>query len=209
MERAYVVLGDVVASRDIEDREAFGRALDGTCRRLNERFDGTVEAGFTPLKGIDELAGVLSSPAPAYDVVDELRARLHPHEMRVAIAAGEIDVGRATGDTARMDGPAFHRADDLLGEMEGTAFRFALDLDDPPVDALVGDLVNLLVFRKRLWTDRQREVVGRYEDLGDQRAVAAELDVTQPAVSRALSRADLRPIREIEHRLRTTLDRYE
>lgn len=209
MGRAYVVLGDVVDSRGIEDREAFGRRLDGACRHLNEAFDGAIEAGLVPLKGIDEFAGVLSTPAPVYDVVDVFRARLHPQEARVAVAGGAIDVGRSTGDPARMDGEAFHRADDRLAEMEGTDFRFALDLEDPPVDALVADLVNMLLFRKRQWTDRQREVVGLYDELGDQQRVAEELGVSQPAVSRALSRADLQPIREIEHRLRTTLERYQ
>lgn len=209
MPQAYVVLGDVVDSRDIGDRQAFGRRLDAACERLDDALGDAVDAGFAPLKGIDEFAGVLSTPAPVYDVVDTFRTRLHPQEVRLAVAVGDIDVGRSTGDPARMDGPAFHRADDLLAEMERTAFRFSLDLEDPPVDTLVGDLVNVLLFRKRQWTDRQREVVERYDERGDQRAVAEELGVSQPAVSRALSRADLRPIREIEHRLRATLERYE
>lgn len=209
MDRTYVVLGDVVDSRDIEDRQAFGRRLEGVCDHLNDAHEGAVEAGFTPLKGIDEFAGVLSTPTPVYDVVDEFRARLHPQETRVATATGEIDVGRSTADPARMDGVAFHRADELLEEMAGSAFRFALDIDEPPVDTLIADLVNLVLFRKRLWTDRQREVVERYDEYGDQTAVADALGVSQPAVSRALSRADLGPIREIEHRLRTTLERYE
>lgn len=209
MGRAYVVLGDVVDSRGIEDREAFGRVLGGACRHLNDAFDGAIEAELVPLKGIDEFVGVLSTPAPVYEIVDEVRARLHPQEARVAVAVGTIDVGRSTGDPARMDGAAFHRADDLLAEMEGSPFRFALDLEDPPVDALIADLVNLLLFRKRQWTDRQREVVALYDERGDQRSVADELGISQPAVSRALSRADRQPIREIEHRLRTTLERYQ
>lgn len=209
MTQAYVVLGDVVDSRDIDDRRAFGRRLDAVCEHLDEAHADAVVAGFAPLKGIDEFAGVLSTPAPVYDVVDAFRERLHPQEVRIAVAVGDIDVGRSTGDPARMDGPAFHRADDLLAEMATSAFRFALDLEDSPVDALVADVVNLLLFRKRQWTDRQREVVARYDERGDQRAVAEELGVSQPAVSRALSRADLQPIRQIEHRLRVTLERYE
>lgn len=204
----YVVLGDVVASRSVEDRGALSERLAAACEAVGAANEDAVAAPFTPLKGVDELAGVLSSPAPIYDVVDGFRERLHPQELRVAVAAGEIDVGADTDDPARMDGPAFHRADDLLAEIGGTDFRFAMDLGEDRLDATVADEVNLLLFRKREWTDRQREVVRRYRELGAQEAVADELGVSQPAVSRALERAMWPTIREIEGRLRTTFGGY-
>jgi len=205
----YVVLGDVVGSRDVEDRAALRGRLDAACEQVTADHADAVVAPFTPLKGVDELAGVLSTPAPSYDVVDGFREALYPHEVRLVVAAGAIDVGAGSGDAARMDGPAFHRADDLLAGLEGTAFRFAMDLGEDPLDDVVADEVNLLLFRKREWTDRQREVVRRYRDLGSQDAVAVELGVSQPAVSRVLERAMWPTIREIEGRLRATLERYE
>lgn len=221
MSYRYVVLGDVVGSRDIEGREEFRRTLVAACERATERSEPHVDAPFELLKGIDELGGVLTSPAPVYDVVDGFAAALRPHELRVAVAGGEIDVAAETGDVTRMDGPAFHRADELLADLTGSDFRFAMDLDGPPESdestdpraAALGDAladeVNLLLFRKRQWTDRQREVVARYEEYGSQREVAEELGVSQPAVSRALDRAMWKPLREIEGRLRETLTRYE
>ena len=205
----YVVLGDVVDSRETEDREALRERLDGACEAVNDAHEEAVLGPFTLLKGVDELAGVLSTPAPVYDVVDGFRAALHPHELRVAAAGGVVDVGVDTGDPARMDGPSFHRADDLLTDIEDTEFRFAMDLGDDRLDDVVADEVNLLLFRKREWTDHQREVVRRYRDLESQAAVAEALGVSQPAVSRTLERAMWPTIREIEGRLRATLGRYE
>jgi len=203
------VLGDVVDSRAVEDRAALRRRLEDACERVSDAHADAVVAPFTPLKGVDELAGVLSTPAPVYDVVDRFRAALHPHELRVGVAAGEIDVGTGSNDPAAMDGPAFHRADELLVDIEGTAFRFAMDLGDEHLDTVVADEVNLLLFRKREWTDHQREVVRRYREAGSQAGVAAAMDVSQPAVSRTLERAMWPTIREIEGRLRATLERYE
>lgn len=205
----YVVLGDVVDSREVGDRVALRRRLDAACERMSTAHADAVVAPFTPLKGVDELAGVLSTPAPAYDVVDGFREALHPHELRLVVAAGAIDVGVDSGDPARMDGRAFHRADDLLDGIDGSAFRFAMDLGDERLDDAVADEVNLLLFRKREWTDRQREAVRRYRELGSQAAVAEELEVSQPAVSRMLERAMWPTLREIEDRLRATLERYE
>jgi hypothetical protein len=205
----YVVLGDVVGSRDVEDREALRESLEDACEQVTAVHEEAVVAPFAPLKGVDELAGVLSSPAPVYDVVDGFRETLHPQELRLVVARGAIDVGLDAGDPAVMDGPAFHRADELLADIGDGAFRFAMDFGDERLDRAVADEVNLLLFRKREWTDHQRRVVRLYRELGDQTAVAGELGVSQPAVSRTLERAAWPALREIEGRLRTTFARYE
>lgn len=205
----YVVLGDVVDSRDAPDRSALREDLESACAAATETAGEAVVAPVAPIKGVDELAGVLSTPGPIYDVVDGFREAMHPHELRVVVTAGEIDVGMDSADAAKMDGPAFHRADDLLEDLAGTPYRFAMDLGEDRLDDVVADEVNLLLFRKREWTDRQREAVRRYRELGSQTAVAEELSVSQAAVSRTLDRALWPTIREIETRLRDTLARYE
>lgn len=205
MAHQYVLLGDVVDSREIDDRAAFESTLRDACRSVTASHETAFDGPLEPLKGIDEIGGVLATPAPVYDVLDALRERLHPHELRVAVASGVVDVGVDTGDVSRMDGPAFHRADELLAEIENGPLRVAMDLENAPLDTAVADEVNLLFAAKRRWTDHQRAVVASYRDTGSQAATADELDVSQAAVSQALSRASWPTIREIEHRLRATL----
>jgi len=209
MPKRCVVLGDVVASRDIGDREAFRERLLEACAAANETLDDAVVAGFTPQKGVDEFGGVLETPARLYDAVDTIARYLHPEEVRFAVAWGEVDVAPDANDVQQMDGPVFHRADELQDSIADTPFRFAMDLDDPPLDDTLGDEINLLLLRKAEWTERQRRIAARYAELGSQAAVADELDVSQPAVSQSLARANYRVLREIEGRLRTTLERYE
>lgn len=208
MAKRCVVLGDVVASRDIPDRAAFREQLLGTVEYVNRTFTEQVVADFALQKGVDEFGGVLASPVRVYDVVDEITRRVHPEAVRFAVCWGEVDVEPDASDVQRMDGRAFHRADDLQQSIADTPFRFAMDLDDPPLDTTLADEVNLLLLRKADWTDRQHRVVARYEELGSQDAVADELAISQPAVSQALDRADYRLLREIEDRLRGTLTRY-
>lgn len=209
MTKRCVVLGDVVESRDIPDREAFHERLLSACARVNDAYEGTIVAGFTLQKGVDEFGGVLESPARVYDVVDTIARHVHPEEVRFAVCWGAVDVAPDANDVQRMDGPAFHRADELQQSIADTPFRFAMDLQDPPLDTTLADEINLLLLRKAEWTTRQHRVAARYDDLESQAAVADELDISQPAVSQALSRANYRVLREIEDRLRTTLARYE
>lgn len=209
MTKRCVVLGDVVGSRDIADREAFRGTLLDAIATVNDTFDDHVVADVTLQKGVDEFGGVLDSPTSVYDVVDTLARHLHPQEVRFAVCWGTVDVAPHATDVQQMDGPAFHCADELQQPIADSPFRFAMDLDDAPLDTSLADEINLLMLRKAEWTPRQHRVVSRYETLGSQQAVADALDISQPAISQALSRANYPVLREIEGRLRETLARYK
>ncbi|WP_247728938.1 SatD family protein [Halovivax limisalsi] len=200
----YVVLGDVVDSRAITDRDGFRETFADARERLTESYDSAFVAGPSVLKGIDELGAVVSTLEPIYDVVRTLEHELHPHAIRLAVASGEISVGE-TGSVAHMDGEAFHRATELLERIERDGLRFGLDTGTRPLDTAVADEINLLVHLREGWTDRQREVVTRYERAATQQAVASELDISQQAVSNVLQSASWPLIETIEDRLRETL----
>lgn len=207
--RTYVVLGDVVDSREIDDRATFRDRFERTQRVVATDFDSAFAAGPSVLKGIDELGGVMTSLTPVYDVVITLQRRLHPHAIRIAVARGEIDFGAADGDVSRMDGEAFHRATELLEAVDRDGLWFGLDTGTDPLDTAVADEINLLLARRAEWTDRQRDVVAAYERLGTQTAVAEELGVSQQSVSNVLQGATWPLVETIETRLRRTLTHYD
>ncbi|AGB16427.1 hypothetical protein Halru_1828 [Halovivax ruber XH-70] len=200
----YVVLGDVVDSREIADRDGFRETFTEARETVAARYESSFVAGPSVLKGIDELGAVLSSLDSLYDVAITLQNVLYPHAIRLAVASGEISVGE-TDAVAHMDGEAFHRATELLEAVERDGLRFGLDTDTHPLDTAVADEVNLLLSLRESWTDRQREVVTRYERAPTQRAVADELGISQQAVSNTLQSASWPLIETIEGRLRETL----
>ena len=204
----YVVLGDVVGSREIDDRAAFRGQLSDARNAVTDACGEDFVAGPSVLKGIDEVGAVLTRLGRLYDVVVTMNDRLHPHAIRLAVASGEIEFG-ATDDVARMDGEAVHRATELLEGVEADGLWFGLDTGTEPLDTAVADEINLLVHLRRSWTDRQREVVTRYERTGTQRAVADELGVSQQAVSTVLQGASWPLIETVEERLRRTLASYD
>ena len=204
----YVVLGDVVDSRSIEDRAAFRETFATARRAVVTTLGGTLSVGPTVLKGIDEIGLVLSSIDRLYDLVITLADALHPHQIRLAVARGPVDT-TVTDSVARMDGEAFHRATDLLESIDTDGLLFGLDADRSPLDTAVTDEINLLVDRRASWTDRQREIVAAYERTGVQHEVASELGISQQAVSDVLRSADWPLVETIEGRLRETLATYD
>lgn len=201
-----VVLGDVIESRDLDGREAFASRIRGVVDRVNREFADDLAAEVTMLKGIDEFVAVLDSVAPLYRVVDALQRGIAPVEARVVAVAGEIDVGG--DDATELDGPAFHAADDRLRALEGRDLFVDVDGGDDTVDRLVAGQMNALYLLKRDWTDRQRDVVDRYRELGTQTAVADELGVSQQTVSNVLAAANWPRIARLEADLNDTLAGY-
>lgn len=196
---ACVVVADVVGSREVEDRGAFGRTLRNALARMNDRHADELAADFAVLKGVDEFAGVLATPTSLVAVVTDLQAALHPVSARYAAVEGTIDVEVDADDVRRMDGPAFHRADELLADLRDG--RFALELDEARLAWAVTAGLDVVLARRENWTERQVEVVESYSRHGTQRATADALDVSQQAVSRVLTQADHGRVRRAERLL--------
>lgn len=195
-----VVVGDVIDSRKVEDREQLRRRLETGIARANDAVRNALAAPFEILKGVDELAGVLAGPATAYRAMRELTEAIHPAEIRFAVIWGTVDVGADASTVAAMDGPAFHRADESLARVERKNRYVSLAIGSSPgvFETLLEDLIELVLRRKDEWTERQTELVERYRELDSMTAVAEAEGVSTQAVSKGLSRADARRIGEIE-----------
>jgi hypothetical protein len=205
---ACVLLGDVVGSRGLSNRAVFGTTLETACRSVDEAFADAVIAPATPLKGVDEVGVVLEDWRVVYDVVRRFYEAVHPVRVRFAAVAGDIDVGVGSGRVPAMDGPAFHRADEMLASVADADLLFDLAVSESTLDRAIADEVNLLLRWRAGLTERQAEYVRAYERRGTQAAAAADLGVTQQAVSNELRDAGWPFVDRIERRLGRTLEEY-
>lgn len=211
-EVGIVLLSDVRASRELENRAAFARRLDEVLAAINER-EG-VTGAFEHQAGLDEFAGVLR-PGRAGAVLARLWTALHPIAVRFALVQGVLDVipepseeGEVPGASG-FDGPAFHAASTEL-----EALRSGTDLvririgEGERTDRLLTSLANLSYGDMLDWTDRQMEVASTYRRAGSQRAAAEELGVEQSTVSRSLTAASYYRIEEARATCIEALDEW-
>lgn len=206
--REYVILGDVVASREIDDREAFRDAIETALDAVNVRYADEVVGEFALLKGIDEIAGVIRDPRNLYRLLRDVVSAARPGSIRFAVVHGEIDVGAAGDVAGEMDGPAFHRADEALIEVTDADLYVTFSGRRPAFDPVIEASVNLLLMAREDWTDRQRAMVAAYEATGTQAAVADRFGVSQQTVSATLRRADWQRLSRIEDDVNAALARY-
>lgn len=203
---ATVLLGDVVDSREIEDRERFANDANVAVEAINESFGESLSPNFTVLKGVDEFVGVLDSVAPLYRIVDLFHQRVHPVEARFVAVTGDIDI--IGDDASELDGPAFHRADETIRHLAEQNLFYDVYGGDELADALVAGQMNLLHILKRRWTERQRDIIARYRKHGTQTAVAEDLGIKQQTVSDTLRTAEWKRIHLLEDSLNTALEHY-
>lgn len=204
-ETRYVVLADIIESRHIDDRETFETKLQNAFEYVNSSEQELVSTPFTQMKGVDEFGCVLTQLSPVPDMISGLLDRIHPTYARFGIASGKIDIGKNGQTVAKMDGPAFHRASELLTQAEESGLFVDVDTNRK-TDGLATSALNLLLLEREHLTERQIEVILAYEACGTQSKAGETLGLQQQAVSNLLRRANYMRRKQIRQTLRETLE---
>jgi hypothetical protein len=191
-----VIMGDLVDSRRLRHRAQFSRTIQSVIGRFAREFQEEFHAPFVLTRGIDELSGVLKRSRLSYRFCRLINDALEGPLFRFAIVRGVLDVGVASRNPNRMDGPAFHRAADLItiAKQENRYYCFHLGLPGEDFDRWFNELAALVHVVRSGWTTHQRRVVETYERLETQEAVAKKLSITQQAVSDALRQASWKEV---------------
>lgn len=209
--RRCVIIGDVIGSKSVEDRGALKARIDDGVALVNEELSNRLVAPFQPLKGVDEIGGVLADLRGAYHAVRVLTEAVHPVEIRFAIVWGDVDIGGEGDDVTEMDGPAFHDADDALARLGDRDRYVAVVVDRPAKDwleRLLSNQFELLLILKHELTERQMEILRVYREVRRLAPVASEFDVTVQSISNTLKRARAQPMLDIEADLDVAVEQF-
>src|SRR6266567_4782707 len=165
--QVYVAaIADATASRLLPParRARLQAELRAALPDLNRRYRRALAARFAVTLG-DELQGLLTRPAPVWDVAHFIRARFP--EIAWVVACGRGPISTPLAATApEVDGPCFHEARAALG-----GFPAALE-----------PLVSYYSALYWSWTPRQRRVATLLR-LGSPADAAARLHVDRSAIS--------------------------
>ena len=206
-----IIVGDLAGSRKIKDRRQLSRKIRQVIGVVSRRFAGEVYAPLVLTRGIDEISGVLRRPGTSYRICRLVNEALLPHAFRFAVVEGNLDIDVSSRDAGRMDGAAFHSGAGLIrqAKKENLHYIFELGFQHEELNACLNQLTRLAHILRSEWTDHQRRVVQSYERLGNQKAAAKKLGVTQQAVSDALRQAHWRELTQAETVVDTLLERKE
>lgn len=207
-QKLYVILGDVISSRRIRDREEFQHKLETILENINDTYTEDIFADFKILKGIDEIGCVLSTMSNGYRIINAIAEQLHPNLMRNVMVFDYIDAGIKTRDISKMDGPAFHKASDILRNLKKSKLMFDMSVSDKMIDTAISGQINLILLTKKNWSLNQHQIAKEYKSTNNQDEVAKNLGISQQAVSKTLNRIMWKQIFGIEEKLNNIIEDY-
>jgi hypothetical protein len=180
------IIGDVVRSKELQERGAVQQQLRMGIDRVNELFAPQIASKFVLTIG-DEFQGLIKEAEVVVHLLALLRTAIHPIEQRIGIGIGRLDTPLES-IALGMDGPCFHRARSAIerAKEEVTPIEVETGVKDEPfrIYAL------LYAGLRRGWTFRQREVFDLTLAGNSGKEVARKLGVTPSAVSQHLKAAE-------------------
>ncbi len=208
--QGLAISGDLVGSRRVGDRKGFQKLIEGVMLAAGSEFESDLIAPPKLTRGIDEFSALLVSPARAFDVLRAINEAIWPHRFRAGFGWGEVDVGAADRDAARMDGKAFHRAAagleraHLLRVPVGIGFAYVLD------DSVVGPLEALADAHGVIvegWSKGAAEKIRVRRRVETAVEVARELGIAHQAASDGIRKGRFDTLLRIEAAISSLLPR--
>ena len=207
-EDLFVLLGDVISSKKLEHREDFQNKLINGCNKVNQKYKSDIYSYMNIIKGSDEIGVVLKNISKFYDIITEISETIGPNLMRFVLVKGKIDTGLNQREISRMDGPAFHKASNLMDMLKDEKLIFKMDTGDPIFDKLVTNNINLIYLIENKWSSKKISIINEYEKIKDQRRVAVKYGVKQQDVSYHLNSSNYMKIRNIKNDLESVIKLY-
>ncbi len=202
--KTYVALiGDLVASRGLEDRAAAQASVLAALSSANAEWADALAARFVVTLG-DEFQGLLLTAEHAFDVVATLERGLGGVRARYGIGVGELATPLRQ-DAIGMDGPCFHRAREAVERGKRDDRWVTVAGFGGARDELMNGLFRIMGGVRRSWTEVQAETVFVVRELGEQKAAAAARGVSEATVSKALKAALYEPFTEAERTVKKLL----
>jgi hypothetical protein len=199
-QRIYIVLtGDVVASRQVRDREALQVRLEALLARLNREHRAGIAVPFA-ISGGDEFQGVLHSAGEWLAIVRAVQRTLFPVRTRSGLGIGSVSTGLRQRPQ-EMDGQAFAFSREAVEQARKNDSWLWFRTVDSTFDLSANTISLLLSALKRRWTDLHWRRSGMREEGRTEQQIAACEGVTQSAISKSLASAAYPAVCQAEENL--------
>jgi hypothetical protein len=174
----FIIMADVVGSRDLDARAVMARLSDAT-KTVNVESMYDILSPLTITLG-DEYQGVVSDLPAALKIIFMMEELLIKEEagfkLKHVVWHGEIETGINPVSAHGMLGSGLTAAREKLAELKGSDRRFLIHAGHEELDAMLAPALNLYQFFLDEWSEKDYPVVASFLDLEDYKRVAEELD---------------------------------
>lgn len=179
-----VLIGDIVDSRNLADRDAAQQIFKQACQQINRRRKALDIASPLMITLGDEFQGVLSGPQALWQVISNLELALFDTcQLRFSVGVGTITTELNSRSSLGMDGPAFYLAREGIETLRDSGSLYAVG-GIGEGQQLAQHALDLWAANRRKWNYNRMYTFNRLLNKVPVPEIAAKLGVTEQAVYR-------------------------
>lgn len=181
MAKSLVLIGDIVASREIEQREELQQNLRQILDTVNEQNEGLISP-YTITLG-DEFQAMYTQADHLFEHLVMIMAKLHPVQVRFSIGIGSIDTPVNKKQAIGMDGPAFHEAREGIKALKGSGFLFSIRVEgeDNSTLKIINSSLTLIGHQMKSWKKNRLTILYMLMQGKDYKSITKKLDISRVA----------------------------
>lgn len=178
-----VLIGDMLGSRQLEDRRAAQERFENACQSINRRrrHYGVVSPLMVTLG--DEFQGVLGRVDQLWPLIARLELEMHPQQFRFSVGVGEITTAVNKRSSLGMDGPAFHQAREGIETLRKQGGIYGIS-GLGKHQKLIQYTLDLWSAARRKWNYNRQATFTRLLEGASVPEIAEELELSEQAVYR-------------------------
>jgi len=199
------IIGDIVKSKTLTNREQVQEKLKEMLNKINNRYSQVIASKFLITIG-DEFQGLLKPTDQLFEIINDIADAMEPVQIRFGVGHGTISTifnEYALG----MDGPAFHQARYAINKAHKYKSYVILFQSETPEesDLAIQTVLSLLSQIRLLWSLKQKCIIRCLKAGLTQEQIALELQISQSAVSQSIKNARIIAIQEAELNIQNLL----
>ena len=199
------IIGDIIDSREIENREMLQEKYKAVFNQINHNFDNDIGAYFQIRDG-DGFHGLLKNPKNLTEIIMRIRLAIIPTQIRIGIGFGTITTKIEKNNIPVIDGSAYNVARDGMDDISQyknkyeKVYQTTILKYDPGIiidknckrtcetyEKLINSVFCACSFIERNWDKIHAEtILGKMENK-TQRQIGQELGISQAAVQKRIS----------------------
>lgn len=158
----FAVIGDIIASKKLENRFAVQENLKEILEIINKEYESDIASNFTITIG-DEFQGLLKKGGRVIEIVDKIKISMQKVDIRFGIGIGEIKT-RINKLSIGADGPAYWNAREAISEIHkdndyGNAKIMIRADENINLVKVMNETLRLCDYIESRWRETQAEVV--------------------------------------------------
>ena len=198
----FTIIGDIVSSKQMKNKERYNLQvkIDAVLSEINKKYKPDIAADFAITLG-DEFQGLLKNAESILEIIDLIKYKLEPIEIRFGIGAGDIFTDISQNSSIKTDGPAFWHARYAVKQMQENKNynnpKIVFEAEDERVawTNMINESLKLCDYTEKRWTEKQKNLIREsilhfgHDSEIPQKELAKILEISIPAVNVHIKRS--------------------